>query len=169
MFRTFGLGAGIVTQVLDIAKGSIAALLPYLFLYFFPEQRHWFSEMEVPFQCTLTGLAAVIGHIWPLLYGFKGGKGINSLLGAMLVVDPLACLACALVFILVLLITRYVSLGSILGTATFPLFTYFFNPVVKPSYLLSGVVMFLLILFTHRENMKRLLSGTENKFGSKKK
>ena len=160
MFRNYGFVAGISTQLFDIVKSAICALFPWVFIQLSDQ-----PAFDWTLSAMFCGLACVVGHIWPVYYRFKGGKGVNSLLGMMLVVNPLACLISVAVFALVLLLTRYVSLGSVLATLAFPVFIGIKTQMSEIPLILSGLGMFLLVVFTHRENIGRLVKGVENKVG----
>jgi glycerol-3-phosphate acyltransferase PlsY len=169
MYRIYGRGPGIATQVIDLVKGSVAASIPLLYNLVMMDDgadyhRPW---LTVELQCLLCGVLAVMGHVWPIFAGFKGGKGVNTLLGMMLVVNWQAALICLAVFLIVFLLTHFVSAGSLLGTLTYPVFialSAFLSGDKIPLYLFAlGVLMFLLVAYTHRTNIKRLLSGSENK------
>lgn len=168
MYRIYGRGAGIATQVIDLAKGSLAAALPLIYAFLVEDaadyHRPWLT-MEL--QCLLCGFVAVLGHVWPIFAGFKGGKGVNTLLGMMLVVNWQSALICLGVFLLVFLLTHYVSAGSILGTLAYPL-SVVLNSLLHheelplPLFVL-GLLTFLLVTYTHRTNIKRLMGGSESK------
>ena len=96
MFRELGFKAGVLTQIIDIGKGSLAAAIPFFWAWWLPEHPHTISHLDLEFQSIIAGMMAVIGHIYPVFFGFKGGKGINTLLGMMLVTNWLACLICVL-------------------------------------------------------------------------
>lgn len=166
MFRVFGVKAGILTQVVDIIKGVLAALIPVMAFTWGPLP-HFMADQNLPIQMCFCGLIAAIGHIYPVLAGFRGGKGINTLLGTILVAQPLAGGVAILVFLLVILLTRYVSLGSMLGTLSFTIYLVV-QGLISPPFptvlllILSGS-MFVLVVFTHRSNLKRLLAGNENR------
>lgn len=175
MFRVFGVKAGIATQVVDILKGVgavglIRLLWGLLMVQLSPTALDavlWVNLL------LLAGFVAAIGHIWPLFAGFRGGKGINTLFGAILMIDPAAAGVCIAVFALVLLSTRYVSLGSMLGTATFPFYwaiRYGITVGDSPWPFLIAAAMPVLVFYTHRSNIQRLLAGNENRanlFGKK--
>lgn len=162
-FRVLGKKAGITVQLLDIVKGVIAALLPWIAV----KLGAGYAAESLPALKLATGLAAVIGHILPVFAGFRGGKGINTLLGVMLTVNPLAVLFCLIVFLVIVFSTKYVSLGSMLGTLVFPLY-YLISPLINQTpfdWLMIGLGagVFVLVLITHRENIGRLAKGVENK------
>src|SRR4051812_34145282 len=114
------------------------------------------------------GIAGIMGHLFPVFAGFRGGKGIATLLGMILAIHLHAALLCVIVFILVLLITRYVSLGSIMAGFTYTIGVAFIFPSNK-SVVIYGMCMFLLILVTHQKNIERLLKGKESKVNFLKK
>ena len=108
------------------------------------------------------GVAALVGHIFPVWLGFRGGKGVATGAGVFLVIAPFALLGAGVVFLAVVLITRYVSLGSIVGAATIPVFVWLSG--LRAPELTGAVVGALLIIFAHRANILRLVDGTESKF-----
>lgn len=158
MYRNFGLKAGLFTQILDIAKSYFATLLPvYLNI-----------QLEVPLTILLLifGIVSVIGHVYPIFAQFKGGKGVNSILGMMLAIAPFYTFLCLVVFLLVLWIWEYVSLGSILATFSFVVFqviAYILGYSFDYVLFLTGCFLFLFIVFTHRENIQRIKKGNESK------
>jgi glycerol-3-phosphate acyltransferase PlsY len=117
----------------------------------------------------LAALCAVIGHMFPIWLRFRGGKGVATGFGVFLVASPLAALAAISVFFVVLFASRYVSLASILGAGSFPLFAYLFARGDRPPFFIAvqGIVAFLVIA-KHHQNIHRLLKGTESRFGAKK-
>jgi glycerol-3-phosphate acyltransferase PlsY len=112
-------------------------------------------------------LAAVIGHVFPVWLRFKGGKGVATALGVFCVLFPKAILVALAIFILIVIATRYVSLGSILGAITFPVAAYFLQGTDALSLLLASTVS-LIVVVKHHQNIRRLLSGTEHRFGGGK-
>jgi glycerol-3-phosphate acyltransferase PlsY len=153
VYRVAGLPAAVIASLLDIAKGAV----PLLFaMAAFPETQ-W---MHV--SC---GFAAVIGHVLPVFAGFRGGKGVNTLLGMMVVLLPLEVAICLGVFGVVFALTRIVSLGSLLAGVSLSLIVVIEKYAIgkKLSLLLvcTCLAITLLVLLTHRENIKRLVSGEE--------
>jgi glycerol-3-phosphate acyltransferase PlsY len=115
-------------------------------------------------------LAAVLGHMFPVWLKFKGGKGVATGFGVFLVAAPTSALAAITVFAVVLLLTRYVSLASILGAASFPMFAWMLVKGDRPPFFITvQFVVALLIIAKHHQNIRRLLSGTESRFGSSSK
>src|SRR5579859_508397 len=156
---------GIATLVLDALKGYLPTFVLSAYAY---------DHAHVSHRSLLAALAAlfaVLGHMFPVWLGFRGGKGVATAAGVFLVLCPQAIGLSLLVFLVVFVVTRYVSLASILATACFPVFAYGFlrsatwdtRPLLAVSILIS-----LLIIVKHHENIRRLVSGTENKFGKKK-
>jgi glycerol-3-phosphate acyltransferase PlsY len=156
---------GIATLVLDALKGLVPVYVLSAYAY---------DHAHVAHRSLLVGLAAlfaVVGHIFPIWLGFRGGKGVATAVGVFLVLCPQAVGLSVLVFLVALIATRYVSLGSILGTACFPLFAYYFERSFSwdaRPLLASSIVIAILIIAKHHENIRRLITGTENKFGKKK-
>ncbi|MCF8369684.1 MAG: glycerol-3-phosphate 1-O-acyltransferase PlsY [Bacteroidales bacterium] len=161
--RVLGLKAGIPVLLIDVFKGWIAVYVAH----FFELPAETFPDL-VDFKIMLAA-AAVIGHIFPIYVGFKGGKGVATLLGVGLAIYPEAAGIAVLIFITVLLLTKYVSLGSIIAAITFPFFEIFIlghNQYISLMVLAIAVAIF--IPLTHRKNIKRLLKGEESKFKTKK-
>jgi glycerol-3-phosphate acyltransferase PlsY len=162
VYRSLGPALGILTLVLDVAKGAIAvALVPRLALtQAFPGGREW-CMMAV-------GLAAVAGHMWTCFAGFRGGKGVATTVGVLLAMAPIAFGVFAGVFVLTVAWTRYISLGSILGSIAFAVALAWVTEggVRSPSFYL-GATLALLVIVRHRENLGRLARGTERRFSFK--
>lgn len=159
-FRVLGAKAGSIVMFVDILKGWTATNLPYLLdtsLVGLPD-----SPQFVNFQLAL-GVIAVLGHLFPVFAGFRGGKGVATLFGMVLAVHLEAALVCVSVFLVVLLVTHYVSLGSILAGFSFPFSIAFVFQTTIPSVLLYGIAICALILVTHQKNIERLLKGHESK------
>ncbi|SEG06014.1 acyl-phosphate glycerol-3-phosphate acyltransferase [Bryocella elongata] len=158
--RSGGKGLGLLTLLLDTLKGVAAVLLA---LHFAPRLNGVPSNLAVA-----AAVAAVVGHIFTVWLGFKGGKGIATALGVFLALLPMMALACLAVFIVVFALTRYVSLASILAALSVPLFTWLLVPTRAPVLLAGVSFISLLSIVKHHANIRRLLSGTESKFGSNK-
>lgn len=161
-FRVLGKKAGTIVMAIDIVKGFLASCIPFTAAYFgigFTEAR----EVNVQLIC---GMGAVFGHIFPLYANFKGGKGVATLLGMILAINIWAALVCILVFLIVFLISKYVSLGSMMAGLAFPLLllTHQFHKYSPSKFLIGfAFVLFGLLVFTHRKNIRRLIDGEENK------
>jgi glycerol-3-phosphate acyltransferase PlsY len=155
-FRVLGKKAGVPVLLIDILKGFAAVQLPYL-TEFIPG-----SVQFVNLQLVL-GVAALFGHIFPLFAAFKGGKGIATLLGIILAVHPYAALVSIGVFLVVFLISNYVSLGSITAAITFPIVVITVFKTQIPSLVIFSMVIAVLVLITHQKNIERLLKREESK------
>ncbi len=165
-FRVLGKKAGIPVMLIDILKGFSATNLAYFIGLSVTGPHH--SVQFVNYQLAL-GITAVMGHLFPVFAGFRGGKGIATLTGMILAVHVQASLLCILVFLLVLFITRYVSLSSIAAGFTFPLSTIFVFHVSVRSIIVYGMCICVLILVTHQKNIERLMKGKESKVNLFKK
>jgi glycerol-3-phosphate acyltransferase PlsY len=159
-FRVLGKKAGAAVMFLDILKGYTATNLAYLIGLSVTGPQN--SVQFVNFQLAL-GICAVMGHLFPVLAGFRGGKGIATLFGMILAVQSQAAMLCVLTFIIVLLITKYVSLSSILAGFSFPLSIIFIFQSPIRSVVLYGMCICVLILVTHQKNIERLIKGKESK------
>lgn len=165
-FRVLGKKAGITVMLLDILKGWTATNIVYLIGLSVTGPQN--SVQFVNYQLAL-GITAVMGHLFPVFAGFRGGKGIATLFGMILAVHIEAALLCVCVFILVLLLTKYVSLSSITAGFTFPLSTIFIFHSSVRAIILYGMCICVLILVTHQKNIERLLKGKESKVNLFKK
>lgn len=146
--RTLGKKAGILTLLGDCAKGLVAVLLA----------QWWGSSVLI---IAAAALSAVLGHVFPLYYGFRGGKGVATALGVLLPVLPLPVLGGGVVWLVVVVLWRYVSVGSILAAVIVPILAAL-RAAPFPLVLTAGLIA-LLVLYTHRSNMQRLLQGREPK------
>lgn len=156
-FRVLGSRWGSIVMFLDVLKGILAVKLALL-LPFYAENE--FARTN--FQIGL-GLAAVFGHIFPIWAEFRGGKGVATLFGLIIAISPWTALGCVGVFLLVLFLTRFVSLSSILASMAFPVFILVIFNVDNDAYRIFAIVVALLVVMTHQKNIGRLLSGSENK------
>ncbi len=157
-FRILGTKAGSSVMLVDMMKGFIAVKLSIFSVY------GWRTEPFVNLQIFL-GLAAVLGHIFPIWADFRGGKGIATLFGMILSIQPIVAVSLVVVFMLMLFITRYVSLSSITASIAFPvLILFIFNAHAQElSYRLFAIATAFLVVLTHHKNIGRLLNGNENK------
>lgn len=155
--RRAGKLAGIATLLLDALKGALAVFAAAKWCDLF--ESNWLIAGLIVLGA---GVAAIVGHIFPVWLGFRGGKGVATGAGVFLVLAPLAVLGAGLVFLAVVLLTRYVSLASMVGAATIPLFVLLRGgSLAEVACAVAGA---LLIIFAHRANIGRLLGGTEPKF-----
>lgn len=158
VLRTFGKGAAAAVLVLDVLKGILACVIGQL-LTGNIENVGWAGMY-------LGGFAAVIGHNWPVFFGFKGGKGVLTSFAVILYISPLPALICLGVFITVVALTRYVSLGSIIAALCWPIASIFFD--LPALMLVIAVIMVVMIIIRHKDNITRLFQGTEKKISLKK-
>ncbi len=158
-WRAAGPAAGIMVTVGDIGKGVLAVFIASLM----PESALGAANLKM-----IAGIAAVVGHVFPVFLLFRGGKGVNTALGVMIMILPIETLIALLGFILIVVISRYISLGSVLAAVIFfisVLMVYILKLEDIPVlYLIVSGILMLLIIITHRTNIKRLLSGRENRF-----
>jgi glycerol-3-phosphate acyltransferase PlsY len=168
--RSGAKGLGIATLLLDALKGVVAVWLAAILVRRqFPCGMPCDNPVIEATQrfMSIAALAAVVGHVFPVWLKFKGGKGVATALGVFCFIFPKAMLASLVVFVLVVAITRYVSLGSILGALAFPVAAYFLEyPLPLPLLLVS--ITSLIIVSKHHQNIARLLKGNENRLGAKK-
>jgi glycerol-3-phosphate acyltransferase PlsY len=158
VIRVLGWKTGIPVMIVDVGKGWLAAYLPVLFNLADPG-----SAQLTNFQI-LTGLTSIIGHVYPVLAGFRGGKGVGTTFGVLLAIYPLLTVSCLAVFLGVLFITGYVSVSSMSAGVAFPilLFTLFHTPSML--FRIFSVFIALALIVTHRKNIKKLINGEESKF-----
>jgi glycerol-3-phosphate acyltransferase PlsY len=156
--RVLGWKTGVPVLIFDLAKGWLAASLP-VFLSAAPEGSQQMTALQI--AC---GMAAIIGHVFPVFAGFRGGKGVATTFGVLLAIHPLLTLSCAGIFLVVLLISNYVSLSSMTAGVMFPvlLLTVFHTPSLLLK-VFSAVVAIALVI-THKKNIGRLIRGEEKKF-----
>ncbi|MEO7982787.1 MAG: glycerol-3-phosphate 1-O-acyltransferase PlsY [Bacteroidota bacterium] len=156
-YRVLGPKWGTIVMVTDMVKGIIAVKLALLLPAYAD------SDMNLQNLQTGLGLAAVVGHIFPIWADFRGGKGVATLFGLVLGISPWTALGCVGIFILVLYITRFVSLSSILASIAFPVFILVIFNVDNPAYRIFAISVALMVLLTHQKNISRLLTGSESK------
>jgi acyl phosphate:glycerol-3-phosphate acyltransferase len=162
VLRSGGKGLGAATFALDVIKGAAAVALGAWMASFL--------QPALPFRDAeaIAAVSAVLGHMFPVWLRFRGGKGVATGFGVFLVAAPLAALSAIALFVAVLLMTRYVSLASILGAASFPVFASFMVHGEKSAlYIAAQIIVSLLIIIKHHQNIGRLLSGTESRFGTR--
>lgn len=169
VLRTVGKKAAALTLVCDILKGVISVLIALLIGKIAGKSANSAIIVEI------AALAVVIGHTFPIFFGFRGGKGVATSLGVILIVNWKIGLICLIFALALMALTRMVSLGSISAAVLFAVLTIF----VRDSYIggidfdfsfiVFGILLATLVIFNHRSNLKRIINGTENKLGSKKK
>jgi glycerol-3-phosphate acyltransferase PlsY len=156
VLRSGAKGLGIATLLLDCGKAFLAVKI---------------AQHLAPGNYDLAvvaAVAAILGHVFPIWLGFRGGKGVASALGVFLALSPAATGFTFAIFLVVFLMTRYVSLSSIIGSAFFPIFGLYFVPQRTPIVVAGFFFIPLLIIVKHHENIRRLLAGTESRFGKKR-
>ncbi|WP_087294431.1 glycerol-3-phosphate 1-O-acyltransferase PlsY [Gemmiger sp. An194] len=167
ILRTYGKKAAALTLAGDMTKGAVAVWLC-----------HWGvaaltgADVNGVYAGYLAAIGAVCGHLWPIWFGFKGGKGIAVAAGAILASEPVVLLALLVVFFAIALATRIVSLASVTVAILYPILTLLWSWYTQRSLLFTGVctvLMAVLVVWMHRANIQRLLNGTEYRFGEKKK
>lgn len=164
MLRSVGKGAAALTLILDIAKGLVAILIAIIIGKFS-------NETDPAILVQIAGFFAVLGHTFPVFFGFRGGKGVATSLGVLLLINPLIGVICLVFALVVMAFTRMVSLGSIMAAILFPVLTLFIkdNYITEGyTYVFFGIAMAILVIFNHRTNLKRIYNGTENRLSFKK-
>jgi glycerol-3-phosphate acyltransferase PlsY len=156
-FRVLGPRWGSMVMLIDIIKGVLATSLYILLPYYLTDE--W---DRTNFMVGL-GLAAVVGHIFPIWADFRGGKGVATLFGMIIAIQPLVAACCVGVFLLVLYLTRFVSLSSIMASVAFAVFILFVFNEEEPLYRAFAIAVTLTVLLTHQKNISRLLRGNESK------
>jgi len=160
VLRTAGIFPALLVTILDIAKGTLAVIMAGIF--------GGYLLGDIEYLKLAAGLLAILGHIFPIFLKFKGGKGINTALGVFISLLTIPTLIALVVFIISMVISRYVSLGSILASLSLPV-TVFALGILSPDryhpvYFPVTIIFAILIFFTNRTNIKRLVNGAENKF-----
>ena len=160
MLRTVGKKAALIVLICDILKGVIAILIARLMT----------SGVNQAIGVQVAAVAVVLGHTFPIFFGFKGGKGVATSIGILLMINWQIGLICIVYGVLILTLTRMVSLGSITAALLFPVLTIFISEhyiAQGAGYTVFGIIMAIIILFNHRANIKRLNEGTENRISFK--
>lgn len=162
-FRVLGKKAGIIVLSVDVLKGVLAVVLPYLL-----NPYEWTNDHLIHLKI-IAGILVVIGHIFPIFASFKGGKGVATSLGVILGIHPQAALICIVLFLLVFIIFNYVSLGAIVASVAFPLLVKFVFNNTNTSLMIFSIVLSSAVIILHHQNIKRLIAGNENKMNLFKK
>jgi glycerol-3-phosphate acyltransferase PlsY len=157
VYRVLGSRWGTFVMIMDMLKGMAAVQLAWLLPAYI--------DQDIQFQNLQTGLglAAVLGHIFPIWADFRGGKGVATVFGMALGISPITAVGCVAVFLIVLYLTRFVSLSSILASVAFPVFILVIFNVDNPIYRVFAIAVALIVLLTHQKNIGRLLRGEESK------
>lgn len=165
MLRSVGKGAAALTLILDILKGLVAILIAKYIV------GNLADSANTAILAQLAGFFVVVGHTFPMFFGFKGGKGVATALGVLLLLHPLIGGICLVFALTVMALTRMVSLGSIMAAILFPVLTIFIDDGYTAegyNYIIFGIAMAALVIFNHRANLKRIYNGTENRVSFKK-
>lgn len=172
VLRTAGKAAGIIALLLDLSKGYAAvALAEYLVM-----RSDWpiaAAQSGGPIQSrefwiALAGLIAIIGHMFPVWLRFHGGKGVATATGVFLALGPVVIAAAAIVFLIVLITTRFVSLASMFAAASVPIFFHFLQPAAPFWRVVVSIVIAIIVIVKHHSNIARLVNGTERRMGDRR-
>ena len=175
LLRTYGWKAGVLTMAGDMLKAVIAVGLGYLIVGVNAQvtEGDLTYRMVDQFGAAIAGLFVMLGHMFPIFFKFKGGKGVATSGIVIFMISPIAGVICLAVFLIVVLGTRYVSLGSVMGLVLYPIvlnaFSHAYDPPRNSTACMISVLMACLVVFMHRENLKRLAAGKESKISFKKK
>jgi glycerol-3-phosphate acyltransferase PlsY len=163
VFRVLGWKPGLIVTLVDVFKGMAATL------WVSQWQPFGTAYIDVTVMPILAGLAAVCGHIWTVFADFRGGKGVGTAGGMIIALYPIAAVICLAVFVGVVYLTRYVSVGSIVAALSLPavlaLMQVWFQQDIPDALFEFSLLVCVLIIFTHRKNIRRLIEGTESRFG----
>ncbi len=170
MLRTVGKKAALITLICDILKGVISVFIAFILGLII-------GETNKALLVQIAGIFVIIGHTFPIFFEFRGGKGVATALGVLITTNYQIGLICLVFALVIMAITRMVSIGSVLAAILFPILTIFIhnNYLVQGTegmdfgYIIYGIIIGLFVCFNHRENIKRILNGTENKLSFKKK
>ena len=162
MLRSVGKKAAAITLVCDILKGVVSILIAIL-------MNKIFSNSNGALLVQIAGVAVILGHTFPIFFKFKGGKGVATSLGVLIMSNWQIGLICLVFALILIILTQMVSVGSIAAAILYPVLTIFIpqNYILPGNYIIYSIVLAVIIVFNHRENVKRLLSGTENRISLK--
>lgn len=169
MLRSVGKGAAALTLICDILKGVVAISIAIIL-------GNMFKDTNKELLVQIAGITVVIGHTFPIFFGFKGGKGVATSLGILLMSNWQIGLICLVFALILMILTRMVSLGSCAAAVLFPVLTLFINDNYTvltegkngTTYFIYSLILAIIVLFNHRSNIKRILNGTENRLGKNK-
>ena len=165
MLRSVGKGPAALTLLCDILKGVVSILLAIA-------AGSIFKNTDKALLVQIAAIAVVIGHTFPIFFKFKGGKGVATSLGVLLMTNWQIGLICLVFGLLLIILTRMVSLGSCAAAVLYPVLTLFINQhyivTGNSSYFIYSIILAVIVLFNHRENIKRIMKGTENRISFSK-
>lgn len=163
-FRVLGKKLGWAVLISDVSKGALCACLPFLFTDYFLG----FKDEELILQL-ITGFTSVIGHVFPIYAGFRGGKGVATSLGIIFGINPFGALICLTIFLFVFLTFRFVSLGAISASISLPFVSYFILKEDQRIMIIFTILLAFVVLIAHKKNIIRLIKGEESKMNLLKK
>ena len=166
VLRAVGIKAALITLVCDILKGVVSILVALII-------GNIVKDVDKVLLIQISGIAVIIGHTFPIFFEFKGGKGVATSLGVLIMTNWQIGLICLVFALVIIIFSRMVSMGSVGAAILFPVLTIFIKEhfiveAVSTKYFLFSVILALVVIFNHRENIKRILNGTENKISFKK-
>lgn len=166
VLRAVGIKAAVITLICDILKGIVAVLIAVLL-------GNIVGDIDKSLLVQIAGILVVIGHTFPIFFQFKGGKGVATSLGVLLITNWKIGLICLIFALVIIIITKMVSMGSMGAAILFPVLTIFIGdsfivPATGFKYLIFSIILAVFVIFNHRENIKRIMNGTENKLSFKK-
>lgn len=164
VLRTVGKKAAALTLLCDVLKGVVAIIIATIV-------GNMVGNVDRALLVQIAGIAVVVGHTFPVFFGFKGGKGVATSLGILLIINWKIGLICLVFGLAIIVLTRMVSAGSVLAAVLFPILTLFIGHefyIVEGNYFIFSIIMALLVAFNHRSNISRILEGKENKISFKK-
>ncbi|MDO5718546.1 MAG: glycerol-3-phosphate 1-O-acyltransferase PlsY [Tissierellia bacterium] len=153
--RNFGPKIGVLTLILDLLKGALAVYIA--------------DRFGAPGSIYLAGLGVVLGHNWPAFFGFRGGKGMATSCGVLLYLDYRIVIVLFIVFLIFVIISRYVSLGSVMASVLAPFAAYYFDYNTEPELFYLTLILAIIAVYKHRENIKRIINKNENRLTFKEK
>ena len=163
VLRTVGKKAALITLICDILKGVVAILIAVLL-------GNIFNVNDKVLLIQIAGILVILGHTFPIFFGFKGGKGVATAIGVLLVINWQIALICIVFALVLIILTKTVSMGSIAAAILFPVLTLFITNhyIVTGNYIIFAIIIALIIVYNHRSNISRILKGEENKLRAKK-
>ena len=168
MLRSVGKGAALITLILDILKGIISIL--FSIFYGFILYKIWNIHVDPAILVQISGICVILGHTYPIYFGFKGGKGVATALGILLITNWHIGLICLVFALILIIMTKMVSVGALGAAILFPVLTLFSYETyfIEPgNYIIYSILIAVIVCFNHRSNIKRLMNGTENKISFK--